>query len=104
MSKKKRIDYRYSKNISLADALSAFTRENKLDKKIEALRVEEVFVRSIPESSRKYIVKTEFSNGILNAKVSSASLRQNLFMAAASLCDIMNEKLGETIVHKILLS
>lgn len=104
MSKRKTVDLRYSKNISLSDALGLFAKENKLDKKLEAIKVAEVFVNSIPESSRKYIQKVDFSNGILRAQVESASLRQNLQMAAGSLCDIINERLDSTIVHKILLS
>lgn len=104
MSKRKTVDLRFSRNISMSDALGIFAKENKLDKKLEAIRVGEVFVSSIPESSRKYIQKVDFSNGILRAQIESASLRQNLQMASSSLCDIMNEKLNATIVHKILLS
>lgn len=104
MSKKRNEKLRYSENVSLGDMLKIFTKENRLDKKMESIQVEDAFVSSIPASSRKYIVQVKFSNGILNAKVDSASLRQNLHMASSSLCDIINEKLGSTIVHKILLS
>lgn len=88
----------------MSDALDIFTKENKLDKKLESVRIAEVFVSSIPESSRKYIQSVNFSNGIIRAQIESASLRQNLSMASDSLCDIMNEKLNQTIVQKILLT
>ncbi|MCO5233482.1 MAG: DUF721 domain-containing protein [Chitinophagales bacterium] len=104
MSKRKEADIRYSKNISLMDALNLFVKENHLDKKLESVKVSEVFVNSIPSSSRKYIKKVDFSNGILRAQIESASLRQNLQMASSSLCELMNEKLGMNIVQKILLS
>lgn len=104
MSKRKTVDPRYSKNISLSDALSVFAKENKLDKKFEALKISELFMNCIPESSRKHILKVDYSNSIISVKVDSASLRQNLHMASSSLCDIINEKLDATIVHKILLS
>lgn len=104
MSRKRSRNIRNNSNISLGDALSAFSRENRLDKRFEAIKVEEAFVQSIPQSSRKYIGKTSFGNGILTVYISSASLRQNLQMASSSLCDIINEKLEATIVHKILLS
>ena len=104
MSKRKSTDSRFSKNISMSDALNMFTKENKLDKKLESVRIKEVFVSSIPESSRRYIVSVDYSNGIIKAKIESASLRQNLSMVTESLCDIINEKLEETIVHKILLT
>jgi hypothetical protein len=104
MSKRKSSDPRYSKNITMSDALDIFTKENNLDKKLESVKIAEVFVSSIPESSRKYIVSVNYSNGIIRAQIESASLRQNLSMASDSLCDIMNEKLNQTIVHKILLT
>ena len=88
----------------MSDALNMFTKENHLDKKLESVRIAEVFVSSIPESSRKYIQSVNYSNGIIRAQIESASLRQNLSMAANSLCDIINEKLHQTIVHKILLT
>lgn len=104
MSKRKSSDPRYSKNITMSDALNMFTKENHLDKKLESVKITEVFVSSIPESSRKYIQSVNFSNGIIRAQIESASLRQNLNMASDSLCDIINEKLNQTIVHKILLT
>ena len=104
MSKRKSSDPNYSKNITMSDALNMFTKENHLDKKLESIRIAEVFVSSIPESSRKYIQSVNYSNGIIRAQSESASLRQNLSMAANSLCDIINEKLTQTIVHKILLT
>lgn len=104
MSKKRSRNIRHNSNISLGDALSAFSKENKLDKRFESIRVEEAFIESVPESFRKYIGKMSFGNGILTVYVSSASFRQNLQMASSSLCDIINEKLKATIVHKILLS
>ncbi|MCO5230284.1 MAG: hypothetical protein M9958_03915 [Chitinophagales bacterium] len=104
MSKRKDSDIRYSRNISFMEALQAFTKENHLDKKLESVKVSEAFVNSIPASSRKYIQKVDFSNGIIRAQIESASLRQNLQMASASLCDIINEKLEMNIVQKILFS
>ncbi|HUH73751.1 MAG TPA: DciA family protein [Chitinophagales bacterium] len=104
MSKRKSSEQGYSKNISMSDALNMFTKENKLDKKLESVRIVETFVSSIPESSRQYIKSVNFSNGIIRAEIESASLRQNLSMASDSLCDIINEKLDQTIVHKILLT
>jgi hypothetical protein len=104
MSKRKSSDPNFSKNITMSDALNMFTKENHLDKKLESVRIAEVFVSSIPESSRKYIQSVNYSNGIIQAQIESASLRQNLSMAANSLCDIINEKLNQTIVHKILLT
>lgn len=98
------MDYRFSRNLSLSDALSMFAKESKIDKKLESIKISELFISSIPESSRKHIQKVDFSNGIITVKVDSPSLRQNLHMASFSLCDIINEKLEATIVHKILLS
>jgi len=98
------MDYRFSKSISLSDAIGKFAKENQLDKKLESLRVAELFVSSLPESARRLVTRVDFSNGILRAQVESASLRQNLQMASASLCDIINEKLDATIVRKIMLS
>lgn len=104
MSKRKSTDSRNSKNITMSDALNMFTKENNLDKKLESIRIAETFVSSLPESSRKYIKSVNYSNGIIRAQIESASLRQNLTMASSSLCDIINEKLEQTIIHKILLT
>ncbi|MCO5248918.1 MAG: DUF721 domain-containing protein [Chitinophagales bacterium] len=103
VSKSKNIDSKFGKSISIADAMGVYLKENKLDKKIQAHRVVEGFIQSLPLSFRKDVIKAEFSNGILSVHVNSAPFRQNLQMASNSILETINDNLGATIVHKLLL-
>lgn len=99
----KRSDYRYGNFISLGDAIGKFSKDHQLDGKLRSARVCDQFRNLLPEKSRTQVGKVDFSNGIVRAQISSAPLRKDLQMASASLCDLLNEKMEETLVHKIVL-
>ena len=99
----RRLDNRRSAFISLGDALGKFSKENHLDIKLQSAKVSEMFRTMLPESSKGYLGKIDFSNGILRAQINSAPLRSDLQLAAAALTDMLNEKLNATIVQKIVL-
>lgn len=94
---------RIGKPVSLAEAIGSFARENQIAGKIISANVVNALMSVLPESSRNAIQKADFSNGILRITVSSPALRNDLQMAATSIIEMINEKMGTETVKKILL-
>ncbi len=78
-------------------------REMGLERPILEHRIVEAWPSLMGNMIAQYTRKVEFKNGVLFVYLSSAPLRQELFLARFELVKKLNEYVGADIVHDVRL-
>jgi len=90
---------------SLKEALEEFFRQNpRIGRSVTRARVAEAWMELLDAESKPYMTRIRFRGGTLFVKVNSAPLRENLDRQKNELLQRLNEKLGEPLVQKIVIS
>ncbi len=88
---------------SLGAIMADFLRENNMEKPLLEKRIVTVWPEVMGELIARYTRKVEFKNGVLYVHLSSAALRQELFLARFEIVKKMNEHINSDIVQDIRL-
>ncbi len=94
---------RNNENLSMADALKAFISENKLQKGIDKIDVENAWMHLMGNGVTKYTSEVRLQNDTLFVKLSSAVLREELSYGKEKIIKLINEELGKEVVKKVVL-
>ncbi len=78
-------------------------REMGLERPLLEHRIVEAWPQLMGTMIAQYTRKVEFKNGVLFVYLSSAPLRQELFLARFELVKRLNEYVGADIVHDVRL-
>lgn len=93
---------RRSTTQSLADVLRDYIRENNIGKKLKESDIvnswEEVLGKTIAHYTRNVAIK----NRILYVEISSAVVKNELFLIRGEIVKKLNEKAGEELIDKIV--
>jgi len=86
---------------NIKDILNDFLRSSKLDKKLLPVRVKAAWNELMKHSVAPYTSKIDFKHGVLTIRLTSATLREELFREKQKIIDLMNGHLGENIIQDI---
>ena len=89
--------------LSLKDALQEMLQENKLQKGIDQITVQEAWKKVMGKGVSSYTNKVELKKNVLIIKLSSATLREELSYGQDKIIAMMNENLQKTIINKVKL-
>ncbi len=87
----------------ISGVLQAVLRDMGLEKPLLEHRIVEAWPSLMGNMIAQYTRKVEFKNGVLFVYLSSAPLRQELFLARFELVKKLNEYVGAEIVHDVRL-
>lgn len=92
-----------SPEITLKDAIGKMLKTYKMDDKMVALKVEEVWPDLMGNTVARLTKGFRFYKGLLSIMLESAVLRQELSMSKSLLIKNLNEKLGGEVIEDIEL-
>lgn len=88
---------------ALSEILDEILRENHLDIGLDAARVRAAWKECMGEAVDKCTMSIHFDKGTLHVKLSSAVLRNELFMNRRVLIDRLNTHIGRPVIKNIYL-
>ena len=89
--------------LSLKDALQEMLQENKLQKGIDQITVQEAWKKVMGKGVASYTDRVELKKNVLIIKLSSSTLREELSYGQEKIIVMMNENLQKTIINKVKL-
>ena len=94
---------RHNSHLPLSDALSAFIKENKLQKGMDKIDAKDAWVKLMGNGVNNYTTGVELKNGTLYVSLSSSVLREELSLGKTKIIAMINEELGRELVKKLVL-
>lgn len=85
------------------EVLNGLLKKGPLKSGYYDIRVKKVWKEKLGKLVLQHTSNIFFAKGIIYLKISSAALRQELFMGREALVEKFNEELGENIVKDIIL-
>jgi|TARA_B100001939_G_scaffold151019_1_gene130540 hypothetical protein len=91
-------------NIELKNLINTFLKKNKLEKGLLNIEVKKAWFDLMNNGVANYTSDVSLRNKTLYIKLSSAALKEELSYGKEKLIKLINEKLEEDIVEKIVLN
>jgi predicted nucleic acid-binding Zn ribbon protein len=85
----------------ISKVLTEFLRNEGLETPLMEYRIVQAWPQVVGEAISRYTGNLFVKNGILNVKIKSAPLRQNLSMCQSSLTQKLNQAVGSQIISSI---
>lgn len=95
---------RNKENISIADALKGFIKENNLDKGLNKIDAQNAWYAVMGRSIEAYTNSVELKNQTLVVRLSSAPLREELSYGKSKIIKNINEYLRKDIIKELILA
>jgi len=95
---------RNKENISLADALKGFIKDNNLDKGLDKIDAKNAWYAVMGRSIEAYTNSVELKNQTLVVRLSSAPLREELSYGKSKIIININEYLRREIIKELILA
>lgn len=86
---------------ALSEILDEILRENNLDIGLDGARARAAWKETMGEAVDKCTIGLSFDKGTLHVKLSSAVLRNELFMNRRQLIDKLNTHIGRPVIKNI---
>ena len=100
--KRKRVHIRARKIPDLKSILSAYVRDNKLNKALDNVKVLNSWTEIVGERISAVSEPVKFSNNILYVKIKNSAWRNEMFMLEKDIIMRINGYCGKFMVKKIL--
>ncbi len=94
---------RNNENLKLSDALKEFVSENKLQKGLDKVDVQEAWVSLMGNGVNNYTTSVQLQNDTLYVQLSSSVLREELSYGKEKIINMLNESLGKQLIKKLVL-
>jgi hypothetical protein len=94
---------RNNENISISDALKDFVKDNKLEKGLDRVNVQDVWKSQMGPAIEKYTTAIKLDRDVLYVQLSSSVLREELSYGKEKIVKMLNEELGKDLVKKLIL-
>ncbi len=94
---------RNNDNLKLSDALKDFVTENKLQKGLDKIDVEDAWKSVMGNGVNHYTTSIQLQNDVLHVQLSSSVLREELTYGNQKIITILNEFLGKELIKKLIL-
>tara|TARA_B100002019_G_C21196029_1_gene561465 strand:- start:219 stop:500 length:282 start_codon:yes stop_codon:yes gene_type:complete len=91
-------------NIELKNLINTFLKKNKLEKGLLNIEVKKAWFDLMNNGVANYTSDVSLRNKTLYIKLSSAALKEELSYGKEKLIKLINEKLEEDVVEKIVLN
>ena len=91
-------------NIELKNLINTFLKKNKLDKGLLNIEVKKAWFDLMNNGVANYTSDVSLRNKTLYIKLSSPALKEELSYGKEKLIKLINEKLEEDVVEKIVLN
>lgn len=93
---------RRSNTQSLSEVLKEFIEQKRFDRKLKEIDVVESWEQLLGKTIAHYTRNIYIRNRILYVHISSAVVKNELFMMREEICRRINENAGEEVVDKII--
>lgn len=94
---------RENDSFSIKDLMGTFIKENKLDKGLKKIHIEEAWVKLMGSGVANYTTSVRLQNGTLIVALSSSVLREELSYGKGKIIAMINQEMKENIVKKLML-
>ena len=94
---------RHTEHISLSDALKEFIQENKLEKGIDKVNVNDAWANLMGNGVNNYTTSVQLKGSTLYISLSSSVLREELSYGKDKIIKMINEELGKELVKQLVL-
>jgi len=91
-----------SNTLSLGDAVNEFIAENRIGRKLKEINLAHEWESLLGKTINRYTRSIRIENGILYADITSAVVKNELFMMREEISRRLNEKAGEVLIRKIV--
>ncbi len=95
---------RNKENMSIADVLKGFIKENNLDKGLNKIDTKNAWYAVMGKSIEAYTDSVELKNQTLVVRLSSSPLREELSYGKSKIIVNMNEYLRQEIIKELILA
>lgn len=92
-----------NENLMLGNLLSDFITENRLEKGLDKVRVEDAWNKVMGPAIEKYTAQIKLDRDTLFVRISSSVLRQELSYGNQKIISLLNEELGKGLIKKLVL-
>lgn len=92
-----------NENLMLGNLLHSFISENRLEKGLDKVRVEDAWNKVMGPAIEKYTTAIKLSGETLYVQISSSTLRQELSYGIQKIISLLNEELGKDLIKKLVL-
>lgn len=93
---------RRSNTQSLSDVLKEYIEQNRIDRKLKEVDVVEGWENLLGKTIAHYTRNIYIRNRILYVEISSAVVKNELFLMRDEICRRINQNAGEEIVQRIV--
>lgn len=94
---------RNNEHLKLSDALKEFVTENKLQKGLDKVDVQEAWISLMGNGVNSYTTNVQLQNDVLYVQLSSSVLREELSYGKEKIITMLNEALGKELIKKLIL-
>lgn len=89
--------------VSMAEAIQQFLQQRKLQSKLHALRIKEVWVQLMGKTIAQYTNEIKIVGHTLYISTTIAPLKQELMYQHALIIQRVNEALGESVIEEVVI-
>lgn len=89
--------------LSLQDAMKLFLKQSRLNKGIQAVRIEEVWEQVVGKTIAKYTDSIQITGNTLFISSQVAPLKNELIYQKQAIIDRVNELLGEKVITEVVV-
>lgn len=89
--------------LSMAEAIRQFLQQRKLQGKIHALQIEEVWEKLMGKTIAKYTEEIKIIDHTLYITTNVAPLKQELVYQRNLIAERVNEALGEKVIQEVVI-
>ncbi len=89
--------------LSMAEAMQLFLKKSKLKTGIQAVQIEEVWVKIMGKTVAKYTDKIQIFGGKLYITTSIAPLKNELTYQKENIIEMVNKELGEMVIKEVII-
>lgn len=94
---------RENNSFSVKDLMQIFIKENNLSKGMRKLKVEETWAEMMGPGVMAHTTSVKLQNKTLIIQLTSSVLREELSYGKEKIIKMMNEKVGEGVISKLML-
>ncbi|PCE64842.1 DUF721 domain-containing protein [Sediminicola luteus] len=94
---------KHDEHLSLSDALKEFISENKLQKGLDKVEIQDCWKEVMGQGVWSYTDQVQLRDDTLIVRLNSSVLRQELSFGKAKIVKMLNQHLGRDIVKKLIL-
>ena len=94
---------RHNEHMRLNDALKDFVKTNNLQKGLDKIEVQELWIKLMGNGVNSYTTSVQLNRDTLYVELSSSALREELSYGKEKIIAMLNEAFGKDVIKKLVL-